>query len=137
MFSAKAIGQAQGLVLDKVCVLELESSFAVPTADVEKVDALCTALDRLSKAGKPADLSWAFRCLSMDVITYLCFGKSVDAIDAPGFKAPIIVAMDASLPVFVRFKHSEIYKNMIMNCPPKLSKIISPATAGLVDLQQV
>jgi cytochrome P450 len=45
--------------------------------------------------------------------------------------------MDASLPVFVRFKHSEMYKNMIMNCPPKLSKIISPATRGLVDMQQM
>jgi len=44
---------------------------------------------------------------------------------------------DASLPVFVRFKHSETYKNMIMNCPPGLSRIISPATAGLVDLQEV
>lgn len=26
---------------------------------------------------------------------------------------------------------------MIMHCPPKLSRILSPATAGLVDLQQV
>jgi len=26
---------------------------------------------------------------------------------------------------------------MIMNCPPGLSRIISPATAGLVDLQEV
>lgn len=45
--------------------------------------------------------------------------------------------MDASLPVFVRFKHSPAYKNMIINCPPNISKIVSPATAGLVDLQQV
>jgi cytochrome P450 len=73
----------------------------------------------------------------MDIITYLCFGSSVDAINAPGFQAPIIEAMDASLPVFVRFKHSEMYKNMIMNCPPKLSKILSPATSGLVDMQQM
>jgi len=26
---------------------------------------------------------------------------------------------------------------MIINCPPKLSRILSPETAGLVDLQQV
>lgn len=73
----------------------------------------------------------------MDVTTHLCFGQSVNAINEPGFKAPIIVAMDASLPVFVRFKHFEFYKNMIMNCPPNLSKILSPATSGLIDLQQV
>ncbi|KAF3032345.1 hypothetical protein E8E12_001817 [Didymella heteroderae] len=58
-------------------------------------------------------------------------------LDAPGFTAPIVVAMDASLPVFIRFKYSELYKNMIMHCPPRLSRILSPATAGLVDLQQL
>jgi hypothetical protein len=45
--------------------------------------------------------------------------------------------MDSSLPVFVGFKHSSLLKETIMNCPPKLSKLINPATAGLVDLQEV
>jgi hypothetical protein len=45
--------------------------------------------------------------------------------------------MDASLPVFVGFKHLSLLKVTIMNCPPKLSELISPATAGLVDLQEV
>src|ERR1700744_98023 len=75
--------------------------------------------------------------MTMAVVTYLCYGQSVDAIHAPEFKAPIIEAMDASLPVFVRFKHSELYKNMIMKCPPDLSRKISPETKGLVDLQQL
>jgi cytochrome P450 len=75
--------------------------------------------------------------MTMDIITYLCFGQSVDAINAPGFKAPIIEAMDASLPVPTYFKHSELYKNMIMKCPPDLSRKISPATRGLVDMQEM
>lgn len=75
--------------------------------------------------------------MTMDVIMTFCFGKPIDAVDAKDFKAPILEAMDASLPVFVRFKYSDLYKNMILKCPPKLSKIISPSTAGLVDLQQV
>jgi hypothetical protein len=45
--------------------------------------------------------------------------------------------MDSSLPVFVGFKHSSLLKEMIMNCPPKLSKLINPATVGLIDLQEV
>ncbi|KAI9720911.1 MAG: hypothetical protein M1828_005481 [Chrysothrix sp. TS-e1954] len=73
----------------------------------------------------------------MDVITYLSFGKSVKAMDAPDFASPIIKAMDASTEVFVRFKHADWYKNLIINCPPSLSKRLSPATAGLVDLQQI
>lgn len=75
--------------------------------------------------------------MTMDVVTYLCFGKSVDATNEPGFQAPIVEAMDASLPAFIGFKHSEIFKNMIMKCPPDLSRLVSPATRGLVDLQQV
>ncbi|KAJ4305324.1 hypothetical protein N0V90_000855 [Kalmusia sp. IMI 367209] len=102
----------------------------------EKVKALCAAFERQWKASKSADLFFAFRCMTMDVIITFCFGTSINAVDAPDFRAPILEAMDASLPVFIRFKYSDLYKNMILKCPPKLSKIISPATAGLVDLQQ-
>ncbi|KAL3472255.1 cytochrome P450 [Aspergillus californicus] len=101
---------------------------------VEKIVVdLCKTFE--DNASSPIDLFYAFRCMSVDVITYLCFANSVDAVHAPNYEAPIILAMDASMSVFVRFKHASFYKNMIMNCPPKLSKIISPATAGLVDLQ--
>lgn len=104
---------------------------------VEKTKALCAAFERQSKASRSADLFFAFRCMTMDVIMTFCFGKPIHAVEAPDFKAPILVAMDASLPVFIRFKYSDLYKNMILKCPPKLSKIISPSTAGLVDLQQL
>jgi hypothetical protein len=75
--------------------------------------------------------------MAMDMIMTLCFGKSIHAVDAPDFKAPIVVAMDASSPIFLRFKYSDVYKNMILKCPPKLSRVLSPMTAGLVDLNQV
>ena len=44
--------------------------------------------------------------------------------------------MDASTNVFVAFKHSSMYKNMIIKCPPAVSRVISPATIGLVNLQE-
>jgi len=44
--------------------------------------------------------------------------------------------MDASGPVFSRFKHAPWYKNMILGCPPQLSLILAPETAGLINLQQ-
>jgi cytochrome P450 len=105
---------------------------------IEKTNALCAAFERQSNSSRGSvDLHFAFRCMAMDMIMTLCFGKSIHAVDAEEFKAPIVVAMDASSQIFLRFKYSDVYKNMIMNCPPKLSKILSPATAGLVDLQQV
>lgn len=104
---------------------------------VDQTKALCAAFAKHSKASKSADLHFAYRCMSMDIICTFCFGKPINAVDAPDFEAPIVMAMDASMPVFIRFKYSDLFKNMIMKCPPKLSKIISPSTAGLVDLQQV
>ncbi|KIW18531.1 hypothetical protein PV08_02819 [Exophiala spinifera] len=112
LFSKKAITEAEGLVV-----------------------ALCESFRRHTSS--PVNLHYAFRCMSIDVITYLCFGNSVDALNTPDHEAPIILALDASTPVFPAFKHSSIYKNMIIHCPPSISKVISPQTAGLVDLQQV
>ncbi|QKX57066.1 uncharacterized protein TRUGW13939_04174 [Talaromyces rugulosus] len=116
LFSKKAIADVQGLVL-------------------EKVTKLCDSFENLGS--KPADLFYAYRCMAVDVITYLCFGNDIDAIGAPDYEAPIVKAMDSSLPVFIGFKHSSLLKGSIMNCPPRLSKIVSPATSGLVDLQQL
>ncbi|KAL5374850.1 hypothetical protein DPSP01_011602 [Paraphaeosphaeria sporulosa] len=116
------------------------SQTAIESAEsllVEQTKALCEAFERQTKAGKSSNLLYAFRCMSMDVITSFCFGKPIYAVDAPGFQAPIVMAMDASLPVFVGFKYSDVFKNMILKYPPKLSKVVSPATAGLVDLQQL
>lgn len=108
---------------------------------VEETHDLCAAFERQSmnkgKGGSGVDLHFAFRCMAMDMIITLCFGKNIHAVDAPDFKSPIVVAMDASSPVFLRFKYSGLYKNMILKCPPKLSRILIPITAGLVDLQQV
>ncbi|GME65035.1 Cytochrome P450 [Neofusicoccum parvum] len=113
-FSPAAIARAEPLVAAKVA--DLCSAFAAPSAG-------------------PADLFYAFRCMTMDVITYLCFGASIAATAAPAFAAPILTAMDASTGVFVRFKHAAWYKALIMGCPPPLAVLLSPATEGLIQLQ--
>ena len=98
---------------------------------------MCAAFARSSANGTPVDLYLAYRCLTIDVITSLCFGESIKAIDQPGFRAPLVEAMDASLPVFVQFKHFELYRKLILNCPTKLAQMLTPETKGLADLQQV
>ncbi len=104
---------------------------------VEKAKALCAALERRSQASQSTDLFYAFRCMSIDVITTFCFGKSIHAVDEPDFKAPIVVALDASTPVAMYFKYSDLFKNFILKMPPNLSKTLSPLTAGMIDLNQV
>lgn len=73
----------------------------------------------------------------MDTITSFCFARSVNAIAEPDFKAPIIEAMEASLPAFILFKHFSLIRKMVFGMPAWLSVISSPKTAGLIHLQQI
>ncbi|KAI9783670.1 MAG: hypothetical protein M1839_003518 [Geoglossum umbratile] len=103
----------------------------------DKIGALCAALRAQSDAGVPSDLFLGFRCYTIDTITSFCFARSVNAIDEPEFKAPIIEAMIATLPTLVVFKHFKLVKWMILNCPPWLSVILNPELVGLVRLQEL
>lgn len=102
-----------------------------------QVDRLCKILAINNAAGKSSDLFFGLRCFTMDTITYFCFAKSVDALAEPDFKAPIIEAMEASLPAFVMFKHFSLIRKMVFGMPPWLSILTSPQTAGLIQLQQL
>jgi hypothetical protein len=98
----------------------------------DKVDELCTAL---ANSSGPTDMQWAYRCMTLDIITYLAFGKSINALSAPGFRAPIIVSMDAGASVFIRFKHSSLYRRMIFSTPPETAMKMSPPSAGMINFQ--
>ncbi|KAH7383046.1 putative P450 monooxygenase [Cadophora sp. MPI-SDFR-AT-0126] len=88
-------------------------------------------------AGKSTDLLMAFRCFTVDTIIDFCFAKSVHAMDEPDFKAPIVEAMDASLPTFHLFKHFPLFRKTIFSLPPWLAIKASPETAGLTHLQVI
>ncbi|OBT92925.1 hypothetical protein VE01_08929 [Pseudogymnoascus verrucosus] len=118
LFSRRAICELQGLVQGNV-------------------DRLCKILAINNAAGKSSDLFFGLRCFTMDTITYFCFAKSVDALAEPDFKAPIIEAMEASLPAFVVFKHFSLIRKAVFGMPPWLSVLTSPQTAGLIHLQQL
>ncbi|OIW26308.1 putative P450 monooxygenase [Coniochaeta ligniaria NRRL 30616] len=103
----------------------------------EKMDRLAETLSKNNEQGKSADLLFAFRCFAIDTITTYCFAKSVDAIDEPAWQAPIVVAMDNSLPTFHVFKHFPIFRKLIFSLPPWLAIKMSPETAGLTHLQVI
>lgn len=58
-------------------------------------------------------------------------------MDEPDFKAPIVQAMDASLPTFHLFKHFPLFRKTIFSLPPSLAIKASPETAGLTHLQVI
>ncbi|KIN06778.1 hypothetical protein OIDMADRAFT_99334 [Oidiodendron maius Zn] len=102
-----------------------------------QVDRLCEILESNNAAEKSSDLFFGLRCFTMDTITSFCFAKSVNALAEPDFRAPILEAMEASLPAFVLFKHFSIIRRAVFGMPPWLSVLVSPQTAGLIRLQQV
>jgi len=71
------------------------------------------------------------------MITAFCFAESVDAMDQPEFAAPIVVAMDNSLPTFHLFHHFPWFRKTIFSLPPWLAIKASPETAGLTQLQVI
>ena len=83
------------------------------------------------------DLHSGFRCFTMDVITSFCFARSVAALDSQLFQAPIIDAMEASLPAFIIFKNFPPLRIVVFSLPPWMSVRLSPEMAGLVQLQQI
>jgi cytochrome P450 len=56
-------------------------------------------------------------------------------MDEPEFAAPIVEAMDNTLPVFHVFKYFPLFRKSILAIPPWLSLKISPQMAGLSHLQ--
>ncbi|KAK9343599.1 cytochrome P450 [Lipomyces starkeyi] len=114
LFSRRAIINMQGLIR-------------------EKIDHLASVLTARDATGKSSDLFFAFRCFTMDTITAFCFAKSIDTMDAPEFKAPIVEAMEAANPTFVLFKHFALFRKLIFSLPPSLAMKFSPETAGLTQ----
>ena len=47
---------------------------------------------------------------------------------------PAVVAMDESIKIFPAFRYFPPVRRAILDCPPWLSKQISPLTKGLVNL---
>jgi cytochrome P450 len=101
------------------------------------MDRLAETLAKNNAENKSADLLFAFRCFAIDTITTYCFAKSVDAISEPAWQAPIVVAMDNSLPTFHLFKHFPPFRRLIFSLPPWLAIKASPETAGLTRLQVI
>lgn len=101
------------------------------------MDHLAAVLAKNDANGKSSDLLFAFRCFTIDTITTFCFAKSVHAMDEPDFAAPIVEAMDHSLPTFHLFKHFPLFRKTILSLPPWLAIKASPETAGLTHLQVI
>ncbi|SMR47245.1 unnamed protein product [Zymoseptoria tritici ST99CH_3D1] len=101
------------------------------------MDRLCVHLAKENAEGKSSDMLFALRCFTLDTIVTYCFAQDIHATEAKDFQAPVVVAMDASLPTFVVFKHFSAVRKLVFSFPGWLTKMTAPGLGGLVDLQQL
>ncbi|ETN44118.1 uncharacterized protein HMPREF1541_10668 [Cyphellophora europaea CBS 101466] len=118
LFSRRAVSGIQGLVR-------------------QKLDDYCDALVRQYAAAQSSNMYLGLRCLTVDTISAFCFGKSLNALSAPDFKAPIVIAMDYANPEFLPFKHLPSYRNLIWALPPSISVNFLPDTSGFAQISNL
>jgi hypothetical protein len=85
----------------------------------------------MDAAKSSIDLLYAFRSFILDTIMCFTFGNCIDALDAPAFADPLILAMDASLRTLPILKNFPWVRNMIYAIPPWLVMKIIPNSAKL------
>ena len=101
MFSRKAIQNIEGLVW-------------------QNATQLASSISKMNAAHYSIDLLYAFRSFTLDTIMGFTFGGCVDALHAPGFADPLILAMDATLPVLPLLKNIPWIRNLAFAIPPWL-----------------
>lgn len=101
MFSKKAIQNIEGLVWQNATQLAL-------------------SISKMNAANQSIDLLYAFRSFTLDTIMGFTFGGCVGALYAPAFADPLILAMDATLPILPLLKNIPWIRNLAFAVPPWL-----------------
>ncbi|KAI0042712.1 putative P450 monooxygenase [Auriscalpium vulgare] len=103
-----------------------------------KVDSFCNALTAQHATKAASDLSLGFRCLAMDVITEICFGRSVNVTHTHNFQADLVLALEEMLPVFTLSKYSVLIIWLLRNIPRRLASYLgSPRLSSLFKFQDM
>jgi cytochrome P450 len=118
LFSRRAVSNIQGLVKQKLALF-------------------CEALANNEATSTPSNIYLGLRCLTVDTISAFCFGKSLNALSIPDFRAPIVLAMDYANPEFLPFKHLPSYRSLIWTLPPWIAAKFLPDTSGFAQVSSL
>lgn len=87
---------------------------------------LASSITKANVTQSSIDLLFAFRSYTLDTIMCFTFGNCVNALEAPEFRDPLILAMDASLRALPVLKNFPLVRNLIYAVPPGLVMRILP-----------
>ncbi|KAK7052838.1 hypothetical protein VNI00_004157 [Paramarasmius palmivorus] len=94
----------------------------------ERVDKLVERLATWPK-DRPVDLTYAFRCTTMDIISEYCFAYPFNGLDTPDFRHPTLCAFHGFIPGFWIQRHFPILSKL----PDWLKLWLSPQARPLLD----
>lgn len=103
----------------------------------ECIEKTCANIDGHIKDGRPVDLFHAFRCCAVDVIFSICFATPLNATSSPNFRAPLVHAMHAALPMAMVFKNFPTFQTIMSFCPPSLAGYLNPELKGLLNVREM
>ncbi|KAF7713894.1 Cytochrome P450 monooxygenase [Penicillium ucsense] len=92
---------------------------------------LASSINNITATKSSVDLLYAFRSFTLDTIMCFTFGGCVNALDAPAFSDPIILAMDASLKMLPFLKNFPMIRDLIFAVPPSLVMRFVPNAEAL------
>lgn len=102
-----------------------------------KLNDYCDRLAQNNAAEESSNMYLGLRCLTVDTISAFCFGRSLNALSAPRFEAPIVIAMDYANPEFLPFKHLPLYRSLIWALPPSIAAKFLPDTSSFAQISNL
>ncbi|CAI7647637.1 unnamed protein product [Penicillium crustosum] len=93
---------------------------------------LASSIAKTNASKNSIDLLYAFRSYTLDTIMCFTFGNCINALDAPAFSDPLILAMDASLRMLPLMKNFPMIRDLIFAVPPALVMRLIPNAQKLV-----
>ncbi|KAK1713911.1 uncharacterized protein CLUP02_17094 [Colletotrichum lupini] len=83
----------------------------------ENIDKFCSNLVKHHEKGVSVNMSLAFRCIGLETITSICFGKSAACFEHEDFHSPILESMESIVAWFMVFKHFWLVRQLILWVP--------------------
>ncbi|KAK7032192.1 hypothetical protein VNI00_013366 [Paramarasmius palmivorus] len=100
----------------------------------ERVDMLIERLKTWPK-DEPANLTLAFKCTSIDVISGYCFANCFHALETPDFRHPILCAIHELLPNLWIQKHFPILVTVVDLMPEWLALWVNPRVKPFLEVK--
>ncbi|KAJ7780769.1 cytochrome P450 [Mycena maculata] len=103
-----------------------------------KIDKLISRISTSHDEGncKPIDMHMAYRSATMDIITSYCFADTFDALDAPGFRHPILVGLQTGVTSSWILKYMPWMLHAIENAPDWMVDCLPREHQFFRDLRQ-